>query len=109
MIYRKYPRKLQAYRRSHDGPDLPGVSHDGPAGGHRPAAGAIGRVISNMKQPEQALYLVMDESDAPYEEGEYTRTPEDDMSIVRLAKKCGLEFIPGTDLDRLYRSVYGDS
>lgn len=60
------------------------------------------------QQPEQALYLVMDESDAPYEEGEYTRTPEDDMSIVRLAKKCGLEFIPGTDLDRLYRSMYDD-
>ena len=40
--------------------------------------------------------------------GTYTRTPEDDMSIVRLAKKCGLEFIPGCDLDKLYRSVYGD-
>lgn len=62
-----------------------------------------------MQQPEQSLYLVMDEPDAPYEDGEYTRTLEDDMSIVRLAKKCGLEFIPGTDLDRLYRSVYGDS
>lgn len=62
-----------------------------------------------MKQPEQALYLVMDESDAPYEEDEYTRTLEDDLIAVRFAKKYGLEFIPGTDLDRLYRSVYGDS
>ena len=62
-------------------------------------------MISNMKQPEQALYLVMDESDAPYEEGQYTRTLEDDISIVRLAKKCGLEFIPGSDLDKLSRSI----
>ena len=50
----------------------------------------------------------MDESDAPYEDGEYTRTLEDDLIAVRFAKKYGLEFIPGTDLDRLYRSVYGD-
>lgn len=61
-----------------------------------------------MQQPEQSLYLVMDKPDAPYEDGEYTRTLEDDMSIVRPAKKCGLEFIPGTDLDRLYRSMYDD-
>lgn len=61
-----------------------------------------------MKQPEQSLHLVMDESDAPYEDGEYTRTLEDDLIAVRFAKKYGLEFIPGTDLDKLYRSVYGD-
>ena len=51
----------------------------------------------------------MDESDAPYEEGQYTRTLEDDISIVRLAKKYGLEFIPGSDLDKLSRSIYGDA
>lgn len=61
-----------------------------------------------MQQPEQSLYLVMDESDAPYEDGEYTRTLEDDLSAVRFAKEHGLEFIPGTDLDKLYRSMYGD-
>lgn len=58
-----------------------------------------------MEHPEQTLRIVMDESDAPYEDGQYTRTLEDDMSLVRLAKKCGLEFIPGSDLDKLSRSM----
>lgn len=58
-----------------------------------------------MEHPEQTLHVVMDESDAPYEEGQYTRTLEDDISLVRLAKKYGLEFIPGSDLDKLSRST----
>ena len=58
-----------------------------------------------MEHPEQTLRIVMDESAPPYEDGQYTRTLEDDMSLVRLAKKCGLEFIPGSDLDKLSRSM----
>lgn len=58
-----------------------------------------------MEHPEQTLRILMDESDAPYEDGQYTRTLEDDISLVRLAKKYGLEFIPGSDLDKLSRSM----
>ena len=61
-----------------------------------------------MEQPEQRLHLVMDESDAPYEEGEYTRTLEDDLLAIQFAKKYGLEFIPGSDLDKLSRTLDGD-
>ena len=61
-----------------------------------------------MEQPEQRLHLVMDESDAPYEEGEYTRTLEDDILLVRFAKEHGLEFIPGSDLDKLSRAFEGE-
>ncbi len=61
-----------------------------------------------MEQPEQRLHLVMDESDAPYEEGEYTRTLEDDLLAIQFAKKYGLEFIPGSDLDKLSRALEGD-
>lgn len=61
-----------------------------------------------MEQPEQRLHLVMDESDAPYEEGEYTRTLEDDLRAIQFAKKYGLEFIPGSDLDKLSRTLDGD-
>lgn len=62
-----------------------------------------------MKRPEQSMHIVMDESDAPYEEGQYTRTLDDDLLAIRLAKEYGLEFIPGSDLDKLSRSVYGDA
>ena len=61
-----------------------------------------------MEQPEQRLHLVMDESDAPYEEGEYTRTLEDDLRAIQFAKKYGLEIIPGSDLDKLSRTLDGD-
>ena len=58
-----------------------------------------------MKQPEQKLHMVMDESDAPYTPEEYTPTLEDKLSLIRLAKKCGLEFEPGSDLDKLSRAM----
>lgn len=62
-----------------------------------------------MKHPEQSMHLVMDESDAPYEEGQYTRTLDDDLLAIRLAKEYGLKFIPGSDLDKLSRSIYDNA
>lgn len=62
-----------------------------------------------MKRSEQQLHLVMDESDAPYEDGQYTRTLEDDLSIIRLAKKYNLEFIPESYLAKLSRAMDGDA
>ena len=54
-----------------------------------------------MKQPKQQLHLVMDESDAPYREDEYTWTLEDDLTCIRIAKEHGLEFEPGSRLDKI--------
>lgn len=51
------------------------------------------------------MRIVMDESDAPYEEGQYTRTLNDDLLAIQFAKEYGLEFIPGSDLDKLSRSM----
>ena len=58
-----------------------------------------------MTQPEQKLHIVMDESDAPYEEDQYTRTIEDDISLVCLAEKNGLKFAPGSELDKLAKAL----
>lgn len=62
-----------------------------------------------MKRSEQQMHLVMDESDAPYGDGQYTRTLEDDLSIIRLAKKYNLEFIPESRLAKLSRTMDGDA
>ncbi|MDE7172498.1 MAG: hypothetical protein K2O11_11600 [Oscillospiraceae bacterium] len=58
-----------------------------------------------MKKPEEKLHLVMDESDAPYSSEEYTPTLEDKLILVRLAKKYGLEFEPGSEFDKLSRAM----
>ena len=58
-----------------------------------------------MKQQEQKLHIVMDESDAPYKDGEYTRILEDDLISLRIAKKYGLEFEPGSRLDRISKMM----
>ncbi len=38
------------------------------------------------------LYLVMDETDAPYNENEVSYSHEDDVDLVRFAVKHGLNF-----------------
>lgn len=40
--------------------------------------------------------IVMDETDAPYEEGKstYKRTLDDDLFLVKMAERDGLEFKP---------------
>lgn len=58
-----------------------------------------------MEQPKQQMHLVMDESDAPYEDGQYVRTRADDLSLLRLAKKYGLEFKPGSRLAKLSQTM----
>lgn len=62
-----------------------------------------------MKQPKQRMRIVMDESDAPYECGQYTRTLDDDLLAIQFARKYGLEFIPGSDLDKLSRTMDSDA
>lgn len=62
-----------------------------------------------MKPSEQSLHCVMDESDAPYEDGEYTPTLEDDLMAIRFAKKYGLEFRPGTRLAKLSQTLNGNT
>lgn len=59
----------------------------------------------SMDQAEQHLHLVMDESDAPYEDGQYIRMLEDDLIAVRFAKEYGLEFTPGSRLAELSRAM----
>ncbi len=51
------------------------------------------------------LHCVQDELSTPYEEGEYVRTLEDDLMLVEMAKRCNLEFIPGSPLDGLRKSL----
>ena len=47
----------------------------------------------------------MDESDAPYEKDQYTRTRNDDLLAIRFAKEYGLEFTPGSRLAELSRAM----
>lgn len=50
---------------------------------------------------EEKLYLVMDESDAPYEDNEYEQTMEDNLALLDLAEKHGLEIDPTSELGKL--------
>ena len=54
-----------------------------------------------MEQQKQKLYLVMDDTGAPYKDGEYTPTLEEDLISLRIAQKYGIKFIPGSHLDRI--------
>ncbi len=58
-----------------------------------------------MKHPKQTLRIIMDESDAPYEKDQYTRTRNDDLLAIRFAKEYGLEFTPGSRLAELSRAM----
>lgn len=58
-----------------------------------------------MERTKQQLYIVMDESAAPYEESQYTRTTEDDLSIIRLARKYNLELMPDSRLAKLSKQL----
>ena len=48
---------------------------------------------------------VMDESDAPFREDEYTRTLEDDIVLLNIVKRDGLELDPESRLYKLGRKV----
>ncbi len=43
----------------------------------------------------------MDDTGAPYKDYEYTWTLEDDLDLIRFAKENGMEFEPGSHLDRV--------
>lgn len=43
-------------------------------------------------------YFVMDESDAPYTEAEFHRTTEDDLTLLEIVKRDGLELDPNSRL-----------
>lgn len=58
-----------------------------------------------MKRPKQPMRIMMDESDAPYEKDQYTRTPDDDLLAIQFAKKYGLEFRPGSRLAGLSQTL----
>lgn len=62
-----------------------------------------------MKRQKQQLHIAMDESDAPYKDNEYTRTLEDDLIGIRIAKQYGITFIPGSRLDKLSRTLDADT
>ncbi len=42
--------------------------------------------------------FLMDETDAPYKEGEYKRTLEDDIVLLNIVKRDGLELEPESRL-----------
>ncbi len=56
---------------------------------------------------DENKYFVMDETDAPYEDGErpVERTADDDMFLIRMAEKYGLEFKPDSHLGELKRQI----
>lgn len=56
----------------------------------------------------ERLHIVMDESDAPYKDSEYTRILENDLSSTRIAKKDGMKFMPGSYLDEISRTMGKD-
>ncbi|MEY8387645.1 hypothetical protein AALC17_10180 [Oscillospiraceae bacterium 38-13] len=58
-----------------------------------------------MRQQEEQLHLIMDESDAPYRDDEYTWTLADDLRLIRFAKEHGLEFMPDSDLGKLSQAM----
>lgn len=51
------------------------------------------------------LYLVMDETDAPYNENEVTFSRDDDASLVRFALNHGMEFKEDSPLGLLAKEV----
>ena len=48
---------------------------------------------------------VMDESDAPFREDEYTRTLEDDIVLLNIVKRDGLELDPESRLYKLGKKL----
>jgi hypothetical protein len=50
------------------------------------------------------MYL-MDESDVPYKEGEYNWTRKDDMALLDVVVRDGLELKPDSDLYRLGKEL----
>ena len=58
-----------------------------------------------MRQQEEQLHLIMDESDAPYEESQYTRTLNDNLLAIQFAKEYGLEFMPDSGLGKLSQAM----
>lgn len=47
----------------------------------------------------------MDESDAPFREDEYTRTLEDDIVLLNIVKRDGLELDPESRLYKLGKKL----
>ncbi len=58
---------------------------------------------------EDNKFMLMDETDAPYEKGERPceRTLEDDIFILEMAKKYNLEFKPDSRLGKLNNQING--
>ena len=48
---------------------------------------------------------LMDESDAPFREDEYTRTLEDDIVLLNIVKRDGLELDPESRLYKLGKKL----
>ena len=61
--------------------------------------GVVRRMIMKNYQ-----YL-MDESDAPFREDEYTRTLEDDIVLLNIVKRDGLELNPESRLYKLGKKL----
>ena len=51
------------------------------------------------------LRYLMDESDAPFREDEYTRTLEDDIVLLNIVKRDGLELDPESRLYKLGKKL----
>ena len=53
------------------------------------------------------MYYVMDETDAPYENGEnpFPRTKEDDLFLLKIAKENGLELKKDSHLYNLLKII----
>ncbi|MCR4586151.1 MAG: hypothetical protein K5686_10565 [Lachnospiraceae bacterium] len=49
----------------------------------------------------EELYLVMDETDAPYNENEISFSREDDADLARFAANHGLDFKEGSPFNEL--------
>jgi hypothetical protein len=50
------------------------------------------------------LYL-MDEEDAPYKENEYNWTRKDDLALLEIVKRDGLELKPDSELYQLGKEL----
>lgn len=54
---------------------------------------------------ESKNYYLMDESDAPFKENEYTRTLEDDIVLLKIVREDNLELDPDSRLLKCYNKV----
>lgn len=58
-----------------------------------------------MRENQRDLYL-MDETDAPYKEGEYERTATDDIVLLNIVKENNLELREGSRLYQLNQQLH---